>query len=187
MLRVMNDITSQTLSELETGVSQTRLAELAGISTTTLRGYEKAGLIPSQADDGKKTYGPAAWKRLGLIKARKAEGIKLEDIAAELLQTQRTPEEMMAEVQRLRAVLLESQGKLKSLTQQVQDRVLTRRDDMRDTHQELQAIEDLRKSNLHRALQVERRTTALKHNIEYRRAGFSVTRIDLPQGTRKKK
>ncbi len=183
----MSDLSAEIKSELEAGVSQARLAELAGISASTLRGYEKVGLVPLVNGDGKKSYGVAAFERLELIKNRKGKGVKIEDIAAELLQPQRTPEKMMAEVQRLKAVLEASQAKLKSLSQQVQDRVLTRRDDMRDAHQELQAIEDLRQSNARRALHVERRATALKHNIEYRRAGFSVTRIDLPQGTRKKK
>jgi DNA-binding transcriptional MerR regulator len=183
----MNDLTAEIQTELAGGVSQARLAELAGISASTLRSYEKSGLIPSGASDGKKAYGVAALERLELIKTRKAGGAKLEEIAAEVLQTQRSPEEMMLEVKRLKAVLEESQGKLKALSKDVQDRVVKRRDEMSEVHEELQAIEDLRRSNLRRAGQVERRAVALKHNIEYRRAGFSVTRIDLPQASKKKR
>jgi DNA-binding transcriptional MerR regulator len=183
----MSDLSATITTELEGGVSQARLAELAGISASTLRSYEKAGLIPSRSSDGKKSYGAAALERLEFIKNRKAEGAKLEDITLELLSEQRSPEEMMAEVGRLRALLEESQGKLKALSQQVQDRVIARRDEMRETRDELQAIEDLRASNIRRSAQVERRAVALKHNLEYRRAGSSGLRITLPQGSKKKR
>ena len=62
--------------ELETGVTQARLAEIAEVSPSTLRGYEKEGLISLLSNDGKKLYGPASLTDLMRVKMLKAEGFE---------------------------------------------------------------------------------------------------------------
>lgn len=71
-------------AELEAGVSQARLAQLAELSASTVRGYEKDGLIPTQTREGKKTYGLNALEALQTIKKLRQSGLGLPEIAAKL-------------------------------------------------------------------------------------------------------
>ena len=55
------------------------------------------------------------------------------------------------------------------------------------TKKELAELEQLRQSNLRRALLVEQKAKAIKMQLEYRNASMSITRVDLPQAKRKPK
>lgn len=63
-----------------------RLAERAGVPVTTLRFYEKSGLVPAERSAaGYRLYGAEALERLGFIAAAKHLGLTLEEIG-ELLE-----------------------------------------------------------------------------------------------------
>ena len=64
-----------------------KLATLAGVSTDTLRYYEKEGLITpaSKTDAGYRLYNDEAWRRIRFIKHAQHCGFTLSDIQ-ELLQ-----------------------------------------------------------------------------------------------------
>jgi DNA-binding transcriptional MerR regulator len=61
-----------------------QLAHAAGVPTTTLRYYERAGLLEpgSRSGSGYRLYGPEAVERLSFIRAARAVGFALEDIGA---------------------------------------------------------------------------------------------------------
>jgi DNA-binding transcriptional MerR regulator len=71
-------------AELEAGVSQARLAQMAEVSAASVRGYEKDGLIPTQSREGKKTYGLNALEALQRIKQLRREGLGRPEIVAKL-------------------------------------------------------------------------------------------------------
>jgi MerR family transcriptional regulator, copper efflux regulator len=59
-----------------------QLAERAGLSATTLRFYETAGLLPAERSPaGHRLYGREALDRLAFIRAAKHLGLRLEEIA----------------------------------------------------------------------------------------------------------
>jgi MerR family mercuric resistance operon transcriptional regulator len=60
-----------------------RLAQAAGVPTSTVRYYERARLLPPdrRTDGTYRVYGPAALERLRFIRAAQAIGLTLEDIA----------------------------------------------------------------------------------------------------------
>ena len=61
------------------------LAELAGVSTRTLRWYDRLGLLqPSRQDNGYRSYGPAEVDDLQQILFYRELGLSLEDIASVL-------------------------------------------------------------------------------------------------------
>lgn len=187
-------------AELEAGVNQSRLAHLAQLSPSTLRGYAKDGLVPTQSHDGKKTYGLDALEALEAIKHLRAEGLRLREIAARLkLDPDSSPEprtdaavslsaagpiaatpsstaemsptsppaateaELRAQVEQLRAQLQAERAKLERLSNQVETRVIQRRNELVLTKRELEELERLRESNIKRALAVTRRTKALQY------------------------
>lgn len=56
-----------------------KLAEVAGVPVTTLRFYEKAGLVPAERSQaGNRFYGQDTVERLGFIAAAKHLGLPLE-------------------------------------------------------------------------------------------------------------
>jgi DNA-binding transcriptional MerR regulator len=201
-------------AELEAGVNQSRLAHLAQLSPSTLRGYAKDGLVPTQSHDGKKTYGLDALEALEAIKHLRAEGLSLRDISARMKlepglsltlgtdtlapssaaettapqssaagataaqsgaagttaaqsgaagTTAATEAELRAQVEQLRAQLQAERAKLERLSNQVETRVIQRRNELVLTKRELEELERLRESNIKRALAVTRRTKALQY------------------------
>jgi DNA-binding transcriptional MerR regulator len=181
------ELSEERLSELEVGVTQTRLAEIADISTSTLRSYEKEGLIPLHSNDGKKLYGAASLEALERIKALKADGAKLEDIKAKLVPSQKTEAQLLAELEAARAKLEEARSKLANVASEIGERIVVRRNELRLTKEEMQAVEALRQANLRRAHQVERKSNSLKGGLQYRAAKPHIVRVDLPQTPKRKR
>jgi DNA-binding transcriptional MerR regulator len=191
--RAMN-LDPSTKAELEAGVSQSRLAKLVALSASTLRGYEKDGLIPTQSSEGKKTYGLDAFKALETIKNWRAEGLSVRDIAARLkvldsgasdsnltISEPKTPDpssttppvifdmtkseaELRAQVDQLRIQLQAERDKLAQLANQIGTRVIRQRNELVLTKKELEELERMRESNIKRALAVTRRNQALLYS-----------------------
>jgi len=93
------ELTKELIAELEGGVTQTRMAELAGISAAALRGFEKDGLVPLHANTIKKLYGAASLEALGRIKTLKASGASLEEMKAQVLPAVKSEAQLMAELE----------------------------------------------------------------------------------------
>ena len=70
-----------TQTALRQGMRIGELAEAAGLSTDTIRYYEKAGLLPPTArtPGGYRAYGPEAVDRLHFIQGAQRLGLRLED------------------------------------------------------------------------------------------------------------
>ncbi len=173
-------------AELKAGVSQTRLAQLTELSASTLRSYEKEGLIPTQSLEGKKTYGLDALKALETIKNLRAEGLNPRDIVARLkpepeadetpasspagtnapvvFDMTKTEAELRAQVDQLRVQLQAERDKLTQLANQIGTRVIRQRNELVLTKKELEELERLRESNIKRALAVTRRNQALLYS-----------------------
>ena len=186
-------------SELEAGVSQSRLAQITGVSSSTLRNYEKEGLIAAEAREGKKLYGLTAHAALETIKKLRAEGLGLKDIAVKLGAVPKvTPEpaapsnqasvaEMMAKVEAMRAQLEAERAKLERLAANVQTRATRRRNELALSKREVEEMERLRESNLKRAVDVTRRVRKLEGTIRYATTKPGVIRLDLPQKPKRKR
>ena len=196
----MSTLPADIRSELEAGVSQARLAQIAGVAASTLRNYEKEGLIAPQLREGKKLYGLEAHVALERIKALRAEGVALKDIAARLEPTEAKPDvleetppaasepdetttaaELMAKVEAMRAQLAAAREKLERVSASAQTRAVRRRNELALTQRELEEVERLRESNIKRALDVTKRARALDGTIRYASAKRGVIRLDLPQ------
>lgn len=90
-----------------------QLARSAGVPTTTVRYYERRGLLRSPARSGTgsyRTYGEAELERLRFIRAAQTTGFALADIAM-LLEFRDGDAEPCAEVQNLIAERLADVGK----------------------------------------------------------------------------
>jgi DNA-binding transcriptional MerR regulator len=181
------ELTQELVTELETGVSQSRLAEIADVSPSTLRGYEKEGLIPLHSNTSKKLYGQASLEALERIKALKASGAKLEEIKTQMVTAGKTEAQLLAELEEARKQLEEARAKLAAVAGDVNDRIVVRRNELRLTKEEMQAVEALRQANLRRANQVERKASTLKGGLQYRAAKPHIVRVDLPQAPKKKR
>ena len=181
-------------TELIAGVTQTRLAELAGISSATLRNYEKEGLLTSLEREGKKVYDLDAYDALELVKMLRSEGLGLKEIAAKIASDRalepspetvtlkgKDAEALRAEVEGLRRKLAEERDKLKEMSDRIGKRILKYKNEITLTTEELKAIEQLRQQNVRRALQVERRARTVVANLQYKKAAPNVIRFDLPQ------
>ncbi len=172
---------SATKAELEAGVSQSRLAQLAELSASTLRGYEKEGLIPTRSLGGKKLYDQSALAALETIKALRAEGLSLGEIFERLKTPDSSPivdaasatdapvlaqteAELRAQIEGLRAQLQAERAKIEQLSNQVETRVVRRRNELVLTKKELEELERMRESNVKRAVAVTRRATALRYS-----------------------
>lgn len=185
------DLTLKT--ELIAGVNQTRLAELAGISSATLRNYEKEGLLTSFERDGKKVYDLDAFEALELVKMLRGEGLSLKEIAAKISSDTvisepetvtikgKDADALRAEVESLRRTLADERDKLKAMSDKIGKRILKYKNEITLTTEELKAIEQLRQQNVRRALQVERRARAVVASLQYKKAAPNVIRFDLPQ------
>ena len=183
-------------TELIAGVTQTRLAELAGISSATLRNYEKEGLLTNLEREGKKVYDLDAYDALELVKMLRSEGLGLKEIAAKIASDRalepspetetvtikgKDAEALRAEVEGLRRKLAEERDKLKEMSDRIGKRILKYKNEITLTTEELKAIEQLRQQNVRRALQVERRARTVVANLQYKKAAPNVIRFDLPQ------
>jgi DNA-binding transcriptional MerR regulator len=177
---------SSTKAELKAGVSQTRLAQLTELSASTLRGYEKEGLVPAQSLEGKKTYGLDALKALETIKTLRAEGLNLREIVQHLkpeadatetpastptgtkapvaFDMTKSEAELRAQVDQLRLQLEAEREKLAQLANQIGTRVIRQRNELVLTKKELEELERMRESNIKRALAVTRRNQALLYS-----------------------
>lgn len=62
------------------------LAEMSGVSTQTIRFYEREGLLPAphRESNGYRSYEDRTVARIGFIRAAQAAGLKLTDIAGVL-------------------------------------------------------------------------------------------------------
>jgi DNA-binding transcriptional MerR regulator len=76
-------------SDLEAGVSLTRLAQISEVAASTLRNYEKEGLLESSNIAGKKLYVTSALDAALEVKRLRDTGLSLKEIAA---QRNKTPE-----------------------------------------------------------------------------------------------
>ncbi len=178
-------------TELIAGVTQTRLAELAGISSSTLRNYEKEGLLTALDREGKKVYDLDAFDALEMVKMLRAEGLGLKEIGLKIAgssQAEQTvtingkdAEALRDEIEGLRAKLAGERDRLKELSDRIGKRVLQYKNEIVLTTEELKAIAELRQQNVRRALQVERRAKAVVASLQYKKAAPNVIRFDLPQ------
>ncbi len=178
-------------TELIAGVTQTRLAELAGISSATLRNYEKEGFLKSFDRESKKVYDLDAFDALELVKMLRAEGLSLKEIKLKIAgksEAEKTvtingkdAEALRTEIETLRAKLAGERDKLKELSDKIGKRVLKYKNEIVLTTEELKAIAELRQQNVRRALQVERRAKAVVASLQYKKNAPNVIRFDLPQ------
>ena len=174
-------------AELASGVTQMRMAELAGISPASLRALEKDGLVPLHSNTSKKLYGMASLEALERIKSLKASGASLEELKAQVLPAPKSEAQLMADLELARTKLDEARTKLAALSSGVSERVIVQRNELRLSKQELEAIEALRQSNLRRAVQVERKANALGARVQYASAKPHVVRVDLAAAPKRKR
>lgn len=69
-----------------TALTISQLAHRTGVPATTLRYYEKVGILPAPArtDSGYRVYDEGAIARLAFVQRAKTLGIDLDDIARQL-------------------------------------------------------------------------------------------------------
>ena len=181
------ELTEDLKTELANGVTQTRMAELAGISPAALRGLEKDGFVPLHSNTAKKLYGADSLEALERVKALKASGASLEQLKAQILPAVKSEAQLLAELELAKTKLQATRAKLAALTGEVTERVIVQRNELRLSKQELEAIEALRQSNLRRAVQVERKANALGARVQYAAAKPHIVRVDLPQAAKRKR
>ncbi len=173
-------------TELEQGVTPARLAEIAGTTASAVRTFEQLGLLEPQMVEGKKRFDAFALERLEQLLTLQTEGLKLDAILKRFgVDPKTAADKMRAELEALKANLDASRAKIQELSQQ--SRAVTRANEFLMTKKELAELEQLRQSNLRRALLVEQKAKAIKMQLEYRNASMSITRVDLPQAKRKPK
>jgi DNA-binding transcriptional MerR regulator len=163
------------IQEIKTGVTASRLAELAGTTTRNANLFIQMGALESFAVDGKKRFGKPAYDRLEQILVLQAEGLTLDAILKRYgIDPKQAAENIKAELETLKATLDESRAKLEAMKTTLGSRAVQR-------------VNELLLSNLRRAQLVEQRAKAVKMQLEYQQASMSVTRVDLPQAPRKSK
>jgi MerR family transcriptional regulator, copper efflux regulator len=108
------------------------LARLAGISTDTLRHYERKGLLkPHRAPNGYREYPPQAVERVQLIRSALAIGFKLDELARML----KTREAGGAPCQQVRALAAVKLAELETLVSEI----VALRDGLREVLQDWDA------------------------------------------------
>ncbi len=182
------ELTEDLKTELGSGVTQTRMAEIAGISAASLRSFEKDGLVPLHSNTTKKLYGVAALEAVERIKTLKASGASLEELKTQVLPATKSQAQLLSELEVARAALEAARSKLSALAGEVSERVIVQRNELRLSKQELEAIESLRQSNLRRAAQVERKANSLGARMQYALAPKPhIVRVDLPAAPKRKR
>jgi DNA-binding transcriptional MerR regulator len=187
-------------SDLEAGVSLTRLAELSQVAASTLRNYEKEGLIVSIPDQSKKLYDLKALESALEVKGLRDKGLSLKDIAAQRLGTKTSEsdaliepvaagpaEDLRARMNTLREQLAAEKAKLEALVARVGTRQMQRKNELALTKKELEEIQHLRESNVRRALEVTRRANEVSGKIQYAAARPGMIRMNTPMVPRKKR
>jgi DNA-binding transcriptional MerR regulator len=194
-------ISDSVRSDLEAGVSLTRLAELSQVAASTLRNYEKEGLIVSIAGQSKKLYDLKALESALEVKGLRDKGLSLKEIAAQRLGTEAsepeekvapisagpTAEDLKSRMNTLREQLAAEKAKLEALVARVGTRQMQRKNELALTKKELEEIQLLRESNVRRALEVTRRASAVSGKIQYAMARPGVIRMNTPMVPRKKR
>lgn len=177
-----------TENELEQGVTPSRLAEMGGTSVAVIRTFEQFGLLEPHDLDGKKRFDKNALTRLEQILTLQAEGLTLDAILKRFgVDSKAAAEKMRQQLKTMQAKLEASRAELQAMSAKIGSRDVTHLNELLLSHKELAELEQLRQSNIRRALLVEQRAKAIKTQLEYRNATVSVTRIDLPQAPRKSK
>lgn len=175
-------------TELNHGVTASRLAELAGTTFRNANLFVQMGALESFLVEGKKRFGQVAYDRLEQILALQAEGLSTEAILGRYgIDPKAAAQNLKNELESLKATLDASRAKLEELNSKLGSREVQRVNELLLTKKELAELEALRQSNIRRAQLVEQRAKAVKTQLEYRRATMSVTRVDLPQAPRKSK
>jgi DNA-binding transcriptional MerR regulator len=78
------------MNTIKTTLRSGELAKQAGVSTDTLRYYERKGLLaPARADNGYRQYPASALERVLLVRRALAIGFRLDDLARILQQRDR--------------------------------------------------------------------------------------------------
>ena len=200
----MKKLSDAVRSDLEAGVSLTRLAELSQVAASTLRNYEKEGLITPITGLSKKLYDLKGLESALEVKSLRDKGLSLKDIAAQRLGTEAsepeaqaapkveavtgpTAEDLKARMNTLREQLAAEKAKLEALVARVGTRQMQRKNELALTKQELEEIQLLRESNVRRALEVTRRASAVSGKIQYAMARPGVIRMNTPMAPRKKR
>jgi DNA-binding transcriptional MerR regulator len=201
----MKKLSDSVRSDLEAGVSLTRLAELSQVAASTLRNYEKEGLLVPITGQSKKLYDLTALESALEVKALREKGSSLKDIAAQRLGSTAgeltaqaepqpepvaagpTAEDLKARMNTLREQLAAEKAKLEALVARVGTRQMQRKNELALTKKELEEIQLLRESNVRRALEVTRRASAVSGKIQYAMARPGVIRMNTPMAPRKKR
>ena len=201
----MKKLSDSVRSDLESGVSLTRLAELSQVAASTLRNYEKEGLIVSIPGQSKKLYDLKALESALEVKSLRDKGSSLKAIAAQRLGTESsgteasepevqvavsaaaTAEDLKARMNTLREQLAAEKAKLEALVARVGTRQMQRKNELALTKKELEEIQLLRESNVRRALEVTRRASTVSGKIQYAMARPGVIRMNTPMAPRKKR
>jgi DNA-binding transcriptional MerR regulator len=186
-------------SDLETGVSLTRLAQIADVAASTLRNYEKEGLLESASVSGKKLYMTSALDSALEVKRLRDSGLSLKEIAAQRggtpepvpavetsVSTAPNAEDLKVRIEALREQLAGEKAKLEALVARVGTRQM-QRNELALTKKELEEIQRLRESNVRRALEVTRRASAVSGQIQYSLARPGILRMKTPMASRKRK
>jgi DNA-binding transcriptional MerR regulator len=162
------------IQEIKTGVTASRLAELAGTTTRNANLFIQMGALESFAVDGKKRFGKPAYDRLEQILVLQAEGLTLDAILKRYgIDPKQAAENIKAELETLKATLDESRAKLEAMKTTLGSRSVQRVNELLLSKKELAELEQLRQSNLRRAQLVEQRAKAVKMQLEYQQASMN--------------
>jgi len=125
-------------SESERSLRSGELAKLAGVSSDTLRLYERKGLLPEpgRTPSGHRRYSPEALDRVRLVRAALGIGFTLDELSAILQERERggapchqvreLAAEKLASLERRLGALVELRDRLKAVLKDW-DRALARR------------------------------------------------------------
>ena len=167
---------------------------------STLRNYEKEGLLESDSASGKKLFKSAALDSALEVKRLRDSGLSLKEIAAQRggtpepvpaveppKPTAPTAEALKSRIEALREQLAGEKAKLEALVAKVGTRQVQRKNELALTKKELEEIQRLRESNVRRALEVTRRASSISGQIQYSLARPGILRMKTPMVPRKKR
>ena len=195
----MKKLSDSVRSDLEAGISLARLAQITEVAASTLRNYEKEGLLEAASVSGKKLYMASALDSALEVKRLRDSGLSLKEIAAqrdgtpepvpavEPVSTAPNAEDLKARIEALREQLAGEKAKLEALVTRVGTRQMQRKNELALTKKELEEIQRLRESNVRRALEVTRRASSVSGQIQYSMARPGILRMKTPMAPRKKR